>query len=137
MTTLQDPRLIAQIAMGQLSDVVGGENRSVTHLFLREPFALGYAIGFVEQAWRYAKKEIGDENCPTYLLEAISKMLGNEAVAASFMSFAVSKRGDRMFEGGYDVGLSDMDAWCLSQSEYKPSSLSRYLGSESSILQGV
>ncbi len=137
MTTLQDPRLIAQIAMGQLSDVVGGENRSVTHLFLNEPFALGYAIGFAEQAWRYAKKEIGDENCPTYLLEAISKMLGDEAVAASFVSFAVSKKGERMFEGGYEVGLSDMDAWCISQREHMPSSLSRYLGSDPYILQSM
>lgn len=127
MTVLHDPHLIARVAMGQLSDVSGSTNRMITHLFLHEPFALGYAIGFAEQACRYAKDENEDVNGSAYVLAAIGQMLGDDAAAASFVAFAVSKQGDRTFEGGYDAGLGDMDTWCSSGEEYVPRGLMRYL----------
>jgi hypothetical protein len=134
---LQNPHFIAQIALAQLKDVLDDDHRSIIHLFLHEPFALGYAIGFVEQAFRHAKNENDDENCTAYLLEAISTILGDAAVAASFVTFAVSKKGERIFEGGYDVGSSDMEAWCTSQKEYIPNSLSRHLGADPQIRHDI
>lgn len=127
MTLLQNPQLIGRIAMGQLNDVSGSVNRMVTHLFLHEPFALGYAIGFAEQACRHAKNENEDVNCTAYVLGAISQMLGDETAAASFVTFASTKRGNCTFERGYDAGLSDIDSWCMSYEDYVPSGLMRFL----------
>ncbi|MEO9573589.1 MAG: hypothetical protein ABJ263_12790 [Tateyamaria sp.] len=127
MTLMQDPFLIGRVAMGQLDDVSGGANRMVTHLFLHEPFALGYAIGFAKQAFRHAKNENQEVSCETYVLCAISQMLGDERAAASFVSFADTKKGNRTFERGYDVGLGDMESWCLSHEERLPGGLVRYL----------
>ena len=128
VTLLKGPHLIAQIALGRLRDVSVGVNRSVTYLFLHDPFALGYAIGFAEQSCQCAKTENEEANCAAYVLEVISHMLGDDAVAASFVSYAASKKGDRRGEGGYDAGSGDLDAWYTSGAGYIPSGLLQYPG---------
>ena len=127
MILLQDPALIARTAMGQLENVSGGVNRIVTHLFLHEPFALGYAMGFAEQACRHAKRENREINSTAYVRGAISHMLGDDTAAASFVSFAATKQGNRTFERGYDEGIGDMDSWYLSHEDHMPRGLVRYL----------
>lgn len=57
-------------------------------------------------------------------------MLGDTNVAASFVSFAFSKQGDRVFEGGYDAGMRDLDALYLSFGEYTPTALVHYLSNQ-------
>ena len=54
-------------------------------------------------------------------------MLGNDTVAASFVSFAASKQGDREFERGYDVGMRDLDALYLSFGDEIPMGLRLYM----------
>lgn len=133
LTVLQDPRLIAQIAMGQFADVSGDVNRTVTHLLLNDRFALGYVIGFAEQASTRAQYENDQPDGVAYVPDVISNMLGNLSLAATFMSFAASQKNDRTFQGGYEVGMGDLNAWCTSRGARRPSGLFEYLAPAASV----
>lgn len=127
---LHDVQWVARMATEQLDFTVGPLRRSVSDLLLHEPFALGYAIGFAEQACWHLNKGDGEKNSPDYLRNVIGCMLGDTNVAASFVSFAFSKQGDRVFEGGYDAGMRDLDALYLSFGEYTPTALVHYLSNQ-------
>lgn len=127
MICLRDVHQIASIALRQLTDGPRTLYRSVSDLFLKDPFVLGYAIGFAEQASWHVNRGNGEEIGPDYLCDVIGAMLGNKSVAASFVAFAASKQGDRDFEGGYDAGLQDMDDWYLSYGENVPLGLLTHL----------
>ncbi len=127
MVRLRDVDLVAAAAMHQLSLLPGSFDRSATELFLKEPFALGYAVGFAEQACQHLINGDDVKGSSIYLRNIIGCMLGNAAVAESFVSFAISKRGDRVFEGGYEIGLCDMNYWYFSCGEHLPSGLSDFL----------
>ncbi|MEO0764960.1 MAG: hypothetical protein AAFY75_02995 [Pseudomonadota bacterium] len=127
LTVLQDSRLIAQIAMGQFASVSGDVNRMVTHLLLNDHFALGYVIGFAEQASTRARYENDQPNGSAYVSGVVSHMLGNESLVATFLSFATSQKNDRTFQGGYEVGMGDVNAWCASRGARRPSGLFEYL----------
>ena len=124
---VHDTRWVADIGKRQLGKVALDANRSIVNLFLKNPYALGYAIGFAEQACWHANGGDGEKISPDYLRNVIGHMLGNDAVAASFVSFAATKQGDRLFEGGYDAGQADMDALYLSYGEHIPCNLEHHL----------
>ncbi|MEM6564605.1 MAG: hypothetical protein AAF665_09185 [Pseudomonadota bacterium] len=125
--SVQDVPAVARTVMVQLTAGSGHFSRSVSDLLLYEPFALGYAIGFAENAAHYAQGDVRNQVDPDFLHKVIGFILGNLCVADSFVSFAASKRGDRVFEGGYDAGLRDMDAWYKSGGEKQPNRLVLYL----------
>jgi len=127
---VHDADWVANMATRQLTLTVGALRRSVPDLLLHEPFALGYAIGFAEQAGWHLNSGNGEKMCPDYLRSVIGCMLGNTTVAASFVSFAYSKQGDRVFEGGYDAGMRDFDTVYLSFGEYTPTALVHYLSQQ-------
>jgi hypothetical protein len=126
-----DPKWVAEIAMRQLRLVTADPNRSIVDLFLKDPFVLGYAIGFVEQACWLSNDGDGEKNNPDFLRTALAHMLSDPVVATSFLSFAIAKQGTRVFEGGYDAGLQDLDALFLSHGAQIPCSLAYYLRSQS------
>ncbi|WP_298835670.1 hypothetical protein [uncultured Roseobacter sp.] len=125
--SLQDVTVVANVAVRQLSAVTDKVQHLVSDLLLNEPFALGYTIGFTEEACRRFNKGDDDDVCPDYMGHVIGQMLGNTKVAASFVLFAASKRGERYFEGGYDAGTLDFDAWFNSQGEIMPRGLVSHL----------
>lgn len=124
---VHDVRWVADMAIRELRSEIGAFTRSVSDLLLHEPFALGYAIGFAEQASWHLNKGDGEKSCPDYLRGVIGRMLGNDTVAASFVSFAASKQGDRIFEGGYDAGMRDMDSLYLSYGTKSPTDVRQHL----------
>lgn len=124
---LQDVHGVAGIAMRQLHDAAPHEQRTVTDVFLHEPFALGYAYGFAERACQLLQDEGRAQNNSDYIHQMIGAMLGDASVSASFVHFALSKSGDRDFEGGYDVGAHDLSTWYFGFGEQVPSGLREHL----------
>lgn len=124
---LQDVHGVAGIAMRQLHDTAPHEQRTVTDVFLHEPFALGYAYGFAERACQLLQNEGRARNSSDYIHQMIGAMLGDASVSASFVHFALSKSGDRDFEGGYEVGAHDLSAWYFGFGEQVPRGLWGYL----------
>lgn len=127
IVALNDVKWVSHIALKQLADAPDGLNWSVSDLLLNEPFALGYVVGFAEHACWHLCKGNGEADCRDYLRTVIACMLGNEAAAESFLSFAVSKKGDRVFEGGYDEGMRDLDDLYLSRGSELPLRLRVFL----------
>ena len=97
---IDDPQWVASMAMRQLKSDNETFIRSIPDLFLHEAFALGYAVGFAEQAFGLLNKGDGEKSCADYVRRSIGAMLGDDTVAASFVSYAASKQGNRVFEGG-------------------------------------
>ena len=128
---VKDAQWVAETAMRQLKLVPVEPNRSIVDLFLKDPFVLGYAIGFIEQACWHGNNGDGEKNNPDFLRNALAHILNDSVVATSFLSFAITKQGSRVFEGGYDAGLQDMDALYLSHGAQLPCSLAYYLRSQS------
>ncbi len=128
--SLQDAKCVAEMAMRQLDGMPCGLNRSISDLLLNDPFALGYAIGFAKQACNHANRGTLGEEEFEYQCSVIGNMLGNTSVAALFVNFAHTKQGDRMFEGGFDIGVRDMSDWCSSYGGQVPQGLLRYLCDE-------
>ena len=124
---VQDESWVAEMAVRQLKAVVDGNNSTVVHLFLKDSFALGYMIGFAIRAGQNANTDNGSPALETYLRNVIGSVVGDLASADSFVCFANSKQGDRMFEGGYDAGQSDLDALFWSHGANLPNGLAQHV----------
>lgn len=130
-TTLlvHDERWVADAVLRQLEAIAPDKKRPAAVTFLNCPFALGYAFGFVDRGGWFAANEGREKLCPEYLRNVVSNLLGDAALADSFIAYAATKRGDRLYERGFDVGQEDMDAACLSSGEKNPSGLVNHLKS--------